>query len=108
MVCTWLFVHDYMIMLHKTVASVLLESPSSCWLWGGKSHAGKPPHDKELYEPVKIQKLSVLHLQDTECSQQSTQVKKAPPPVETSSVTPAQDPKWHTFISGLWDPKQRT
>lgn len=29
MVCTWLFVHDYMIMLHKTVASVLLESPSS-------------------------------------------------------------------------------
>lgn len=46
-VCTWLFVHDYMITLHKTVAPVLLESPSSCWLWAGKSHAGKPPHDKE-------------------------------------------------------------
>ena len=48
MVCTWLFVHDYMMMLHKTVAPVLLECPSSCWLWGGKSHAGKPPRDKEL------------------------------------------------------------
>ena len=36
-----------MITLHKTVAPVLLESPSSCWLWAGKSHAGKPPHDKE-------------------------------------------------------------
>lgn len=47
-VCTWLFVHDSMITLRKTVAPVLLESPSSCCLWGGKSHAGKPPHDKEL------------------------------------------------------------